>query len=155
MVRLTSRDAYAELMASGSLKGQYAELQKLIVEHDGGTAAEILKGSPFAKNKNAAMARFTELRERGLIVEGPIRECAVTGRQCLTWEATSRTKPLALKRGKGKATKAQLLKIAQGLAKYAVHDNCASEHGAEEDGEETPCDCGLDDAQADLKAVTG
>lgn len=151
MVRLTSIQAYEQLVKSGALVGQYAELQHLIATKGPGTASEILKGSKFDKNRNLARARFTELKERGLIVEVGSRECDVTGRNALVWEATTRTQPLEEQRNKSATSKRDILAIAKGLAEHAEHT-----HGdckGDDERHAAFCECGLADLLAKLKAV--
>lgn len=156
MTRLTSIQAYEQLVKSGALVGQYAELLSLVVRHGEGTASEILKGSKFDKNRNLARARFTELKERGLIVETGQRACEVTGRNALTWEATNRTAPLVDTRNKSATSKREILRIARDLTHFVMHeDKCNSITLGSRSGEGSDeCDCGLADLENALKAVT-
>lgn len=105
MTRATSRAAYEQLVASGALKGKQAGIMELVISRGPGTAAEILDGSPFDRNRNLARARFTELQARGLIAEAGARKCKVTGRAALVWEATDRTKPLDPDKARGVSKK--------------------------------------------------
>lgn len=106
MTRETSRAAYRTLVESGALKGQQAEILDLVIQHGAGTAAEILRGTVYDRNRNLARARFTELSARGLIVEVAARECKVTGTRALVWEFSGRTKPLSAKRAQRASRKA-------------------------------------------------
>lgn len=99
MTRATSREAYRQLTESGAIKGKQAEILGCVVERGPATAAEVLEGTPHDRNRNLARARFTELQDRGLIIEVGARKCKITGRTALVWEATDRTKPLNSKRG--------------------------------------------------------
>jgi hypothetical protein len=155
VTRLTSIQAYEVLIKTGALVGQYAELQHLIATKGPGTACEILKGSRFDKNRNLARARFTELKERGLIVETEARPCSVTGRNALVWEATTRTAPLEEQRNKSATGKREILKIAMGLSHFTVHEErCNSITLGSRSGEGSDeCDCGLADLESALKAV--
>lgn len=116
MTRETSRAAYRELVASGTLKGQQAEILDLVIQHGAGTAAEILRGTVYDRNRNLARARFTELSARGLIVEVAARECKVTRARALVWEFSGRTKPLNVKRAQRASRKAlaDMIKLLAG-----------------------------------------
>jgi hypothetical protein len=96
MTRETSRKAYQELLASGKLKGQLADLLEDLVDMGpgGATIAETVDGTKYAVNLNLTRARFTDLMQRGLIREISTRRCKITGKQALVWEYTGRTKPL-------------------------------------------------------------
>lgn len=51
--------------------------------HPGQTAAEIARA--VGLERHAPSRRLPELREAGLVANGPMRVCAVKGRQSLTW----------------------------------------------------------------------
>jgi hypothetical protein len=112
--RKTSREAYHYLVDSNLLRGKQARVIDRLVLGDatsGEVVASLAEWSPDDRslgNVNAWRARFTELQERGLIVEAGERECAITGRRAIVWRFTGRTKPLKrtrVKRG-AKAWKA-------------------------------------------------
>ncbi len=54
-----------------------------VTRHPGLTAAEIALGTGL--ERHAPSRRLPELRDDGLVVNGPIRICAVKGRRSLTW----------------------------------------------------------------------
>jgi hypothetical protein len=112
--RKTSREAYEHLVTNKLLVGKQALIISWLVLGDatsGETIDAIAAARPddrSLRNVNAWRARFTELQERGLIVEAGERECAITGRRAIVWRFTGRTKPLKrtrVKRG-AKAWKA-------------------------------------------------
>lgn len=106
--RETSKRAYAELLASGAIRGQQERVLGSIVRRGPSTSGELLSWMEI-ENVNAWRARFTELQARGLIHEITQRECKITGRLAVVWDYTGRTKPLDAKRGHridGKAWKA-------------------------------------------------
>ena len=118
-IRETSREAYRQLVESGVLRGKQAAILWLVVTHGPGTAAEILHRSSHDGNRNLARARFTELAAKGLISEVDRRQCRITGRVALVWEATDRTKPLD-------ARKARISKL-ETLAREAFYAGAGRE----------------------------
>jgi hypothetical protein len=54
-----------------------------VTRHPGLTAAEIALGTGL--ERHAPSRRLPELRDAGLVINGPIRLCAVKGRRSLTW----------------------------------------------------------------------
>lgn len=54
-----------------------------VTRHPGQTAAEIAQGTGL--ERHAPSRRLPELRDDGLVVNGPIRICRVKGRRSLTW----------------------------------------------------------------------
>lgn len=114
--RTTSRDAFHELVRTGQLIGKQALIMNLLTAHGDATSGEVLK-TLRVRNVNAWRARFTELQARGLIVEVGQRKCAVSGRRCVVWHATDRTKPMDVKRGaRGKSDARTWEKMASDLA---------------------------------------
>jgi hypothetical protein len=107
VTRQTSRQAYEHLVANNLLVGKQAMIIAFLTDWPGGkaTSGEVIAGlkarhpgDASLGNVNAWRARFTELRERGLIVEAGERRCAVTGRRALVWRFTGRTEPFEVKR---------------------------------------------------------
>lgn len=96
--RTTSRDAYELLIMSGELLGKQARIMDRLTTAGDATSGEVLQALK-VRNVNAWRARFTELQARGLIIEVGTRRCAVSGRTCVVWHATDRTKPMDVKRG--------------------------------------------------------
>jgi hypothetical protein len=118
MVRETSRKAYDDLVATGKLKGQLAELLKMVVSSTGApsTVAELVNGTSFDENLNCTRARFTELQQRGLIREVGQRMCRVTGKLALTWSYTGRSAVLGEKRKHVKTDAKKWKAIAKAMA---------------------------------------
>lgn len=113
--RLTSRLAYQALVKSGALKGKQAIIMKELVNSpEPATSGEILYDLN-VRNVNAWRGRFTELKARGLIREAGTRKCTVTGRRCITWEATGSTQPNG-DRGAEQAGRSE----ARGWRKFAL-----------------------------------
>ena len=106
--RETSLKAYQQLIDSGQLKGNQAKIAQAVIKLPDHTSGEICAALEI-ENVNAWRARFTELQERGLIQESGQRKCKVTGRTCVTWRYTDRTKPLKIKK---RLTSTQLRDIA-------------------------------------------
>lgn len=113
MTRETSRKAYEELLESGTVPKHQGQILAVVVATPDLTSGEIL-GKLEVQNVNAWRARFTELQQRGLIVESGTRKCSVSGRTALTWRYSERTKPLKHKRPK--ATRAELTALLKRAA---------------------------------------
>jgi hypothetical protein len=123
--RKTSLEAYDHLVDSKLLRGKQALIIRWLAIGDA-TSGEVIQGlgktypdDRSLRNVNAWRARFTELQERGLIVEAGERECAITGRRAIVWRFTGRTKPLKrtrVKRG-AKAWKALAMDLWETLTK--------------------------------------
>lgn len=111
MTKETSRKAYEYLVTSGLLKGNQALIAKAVVGEADRTSGEICAALGL-DNVNAWRARFTELQERGLIVESGQRTCKISGRQGVTWRFTDRTKPLDIKQRVSAKELRKLLKEA-------------------------------------------
>lgn len=124
-IRDTSREAYEELIKSGKLKGQLADILRYVAGMcDPVTSAEAVHGTKYARNLNCTRARFTELRERGLIREMGQRKCKITGRNAITWAYTERTTPLEETRKRPKVSAKRWKMIAAQLV--AAIDDAAS-----------------------------
>jgi len=57
--------------------------------HPGQTAAEVSRGCGL--ERHVASRRLPELRDAGLVVNGPARVCRVQGTKAMTWHATETT----------------------------------------------------------------
>jgi len=97
-IRETSIAAYAQLVESKQLVGKQRQVMAALIERGRATSGEVLADLAVT-NTNAWRARFTELAARGMIREVGERRCEITGRLCIVWEATNRTKPLDRARG--------------------------------------------------------
>ena len=90
--RQTSIDCYNEIKSEGLLSRRRMQVYEAIYNSAPCTSAEamtnILKmnGDVLSQSR----ARFTELREQGVIYERGIRECKLTGRKAIEWDLTDR-----------------------------------------------------------------
>lgn len=74
------------LLSTGKLKGMQRAVATAVYQHGPGTSAEILQLSGgLDRNRNLARARFTELRDAGILREDGARRCNVTGRTAIVW----------------------------------------------------------------------
>ena len=95
MTRETSILAFEQAKASGLVGRRHLQLLHIVAVHGPMTANEafnVLKdqmGSDFRFDSNTR-ARFTEMRDLGVIEEAPARECKITGRECIVWKLTGR-----------------------------------------------------------------
>ena len=92
--RKTSIAVYLKIFNAGLLTKARLEVYQAVVKTCDypPTSAEIAKSLP----RRLQHTRLTELRDMGVIEEGPERECTVTGHKVLTWVVTGRL-PEALK----------------------------------------------------------
>lgn len=113
--------ALETLRDSGRVVGDQLKIMTTLVGRGSATSGEVLK-TLGVTNLNAWRARFTELRERGLIREVGTRRCLVGGRICVVWAPSARDKPLEYRPDRkadartGRAANAELLKLADELA---------------------------------------
>ncbi len=123
--RHTSIEAYDHLIKTGQLKGQQRAAMAGIINRPGATSGEVLDALGI-RNANAWRARWTELQARGLIRETGERKCRISGRLCVTWEATDRMKPLDMSKGARatgdvKAWRRVAERLAAQLSRYIGH----------------------------------
>lgn len=130
----TSAIAYRQLVDSGQLVGKQRLILDALIRIGSSTSGEILDalaradGGPGPiSNINAWRGRFTELQGRGLIREVAQRRCKVSGRLCVVWAPTGRTKPLDRKRGARAAVPESAWKelaerLAEALRAVVDHD---------------------------------
>jgi hypothetical protein len=104
VTRPTSIKAYEHLVENKLLVGKQRRIIEWLTRGDY-TSGETIDALAYTtpddrslRNVNAWRARFTELQQRGLIVEAGERECGITGRRALVWHFTGRTKPLKVTR---------------------------------------------------------
>lgn len=103
VTRATSRAAYEHLVEHGLLVAKQRQIIEQMTLIGDATSAEIIAAISAALPGDRTYvgtwrARFTELQQRGLIVEAGERECGITGRRALVWHFTGRTKPLKVTR---------------------------------------------------------
>ena len=89
--RQTSIDCYNQIKEEGLLSNMRFKVYEAILKKAPCTSAEVLS---IMLSKNSAItssrARFTELRELGVIYEVQNRKCAITGRTSIEWDLTDR-----------------------------------------------------------------
>ena len=96
--RQTSIDCYRQIKAEGLLTKRRLEVYEAIYNSAPCTSSEAMRGRLNSTNVlSQSRARFTELRELGVIYEKGVRKCNVTGRNVIEWDLTDRlpikTKP--------------------------------------------------------------
>ena len=91
MVRMTSAAAYRQIRDSGLLSKSRMDVYSVIYKHGPLTSAQayqfLTKQTP-NKAPNQSRARFTELREMGLIKEIGTTHCPITGHTVILWDVT-------------------------------------------------------------------
>jgi hypothetical protein len=100
-VRSTSMAAYDYLVTNEILPERRREVYELLYLHGPGTSAEIIQHQLVGREIRAltqSRARFTELRDMGLIRELGEVTCRVTGHEAILWDVTERVNPLPLDR---------------------------------------------------------
>ena len=100
-VRLTSIDAYNRLKSSGALSRKRWHVYELIYEYGPGTSAEILEHWIRFHPEGVltqSRARFTELRDLGLVHELGTVVCRMTGHSAILWDVTDRQEPALMVR---------------------------------------------------------
>jgi len=90
MTRSTSLAAYRALVEGGGLSRRRRDVYKALYHHGPATSAELFGhvADGVVANYTQSRARFTELREMGLIREVDERPCTVTGRKAIVWDVT-------------------------------------------------------------------
>ena len=98
--RQTSIDCYNEIKKEGLLKNRRLEVFEAIYQAAPCTSAEAYmimnKDKPKSNLISQSRARFTELRELGVIYEKGIKKCTVTGRNVIEWDLTDKL-PIKIK----------------------------------------------------------
>ena len=95
--RQTSIDCYNQIKEEGLLSKMRFKVYESILKKAPCTSAEVLS-TMLSKNSaiTSSRARFTELRELGVIYEVQNRKCTITGRTSIEWDLTDRL-PVSLK----------------------------------------------------------
>jgi len=98
--RETSIDCYNQIKEEGLLSKMRFKVYESILKKAPCTSAEALS-TMLSKNSaiTSSRARFTELRELGVIYEVKNRKCTITGRTSIEWDLTDRL-PINLKNTK-------------------------------------------------------
>jgi predicted ArsR family transcriptional regulator len=87
----TSHAAASAIERSGIAAAHRARCLAAVRQSPGQTAAEIAR--VVGLERHAPSRRLPELRDAGLVVNGPIRICTVKGRRSLTWIPAQETQP--------------------------------------------------------------
>lgn len=80
---VTSHLAAEQVTASGVAKAQRELCLAAVKELPGSTSAEL--AAAIDCERHIPARRLPELRDKGLVKNGAIRVCRITGSQCLTW----------------------------------------------------------------------
>ena len=89
--RQTSIDCYNEIKANGLLSKKRLEVYEAILKNAPCTSGESFATMTTKENQiTQSRARFTELRELGVIYEKGVRKCKITGRNVIEWDLTNR-----------------------------------------------------------------
>ena len=97
-IRQTSIDCYNQIKEEGLLSNMRFRVYEAILRKAPCTSAEVLS-TMLSKNSaiTSSRARFTELRELGVIYEVQNRKCTITSRTSIEWDLTDRL-PVKIKR---------------------------------------------------------
>jgi hypothetical protein len=89
--RQTSIECYNKIKQEGLLSKMRFKVYEAILKNAPCTSAEVLS-TLLSKNSaiTSSRARFTELRELGVIYEVQTRKCNITGRTSIEWDLTNR-----------------------------------------------------------------
>jgi len=97
-IRQTSIECYNQIKREGLLSKMRFKVFEAILKNAPCTSAEVL-ATMLSKNSaiTSSRARFTELRELGVIYEVQNRKCNITGRTSIEWDLTDKL-PVNLKK---------------------------------------------------------
>jgi hypothetical protein len=91
-IRTTSIETYRQIEAEGLLSRERWRVYSCVF-HNGpltsGEAFEILRAAEPRNPLSQSRARFTELRDMGVLCEIEERDCNISGRKCIVWDVTS------------------------------------------------------------------
>jgi hypothetical protein len=92
MTRRTSKEAYDRLIASGRLGGLHRDVVTAVYNREPCTSAEAFEEmrerGVYENPISQSRARFTELRDLGVLLELGEKICNVTGRYAIAWGLT-------------------------------------------------------------------
>lgn len=83
----TSHQAAESLTTSGARYTAKKAVLSWVKRHPDSTSAELAGKAPDTMGHPTIHKRLPDLRRDGLVVNGPVRTCTVTGRPSLTWRA--------------------------------------------------------------------
>ena len=95
--RQTSIDCYNEIKEKGLLSNMRFKVYEAILRKAPCTSGEAFATMTTKENQiSQSRARFTELRELGVIYEKGEKQCSITGRNVIEWDLTDRL-PVSIK----------------------------------------------------------
>jgi len=95
--RQTSIDCYNEIKQAGLLSKKRLEVYEAILRKAPCTSGEAFATMTTKENQiSQSRARFTELRNLGVIYEKGEKQCSITGRNVIEWDLTDRL-PVSIK----------------------------------------------------------
>lgn len=110
-MRQTSIDCYNQIKAEGLLSKRRLEVYEAILK-----SAPCSSGEAFSKMLTSSnvisqsRARFTELRELGVIYEVGVKKCSITNRNVIEWDLTDNI-PFELEKNKSKSKKTKINEV--------------------------------------------
>jgi len=92
MVRQTSIDCYNEIKSNGLLSKKRLEVYEALLNSAPCTSAEAAAFNYLDSSNvlSQSRARFTELRELGVIYERGVKKCSITKRIAIEWDLTDK-----------------------------------------------------------------
>tara|TARA_R110001592_G_scaffold90443_2_gene265865 strand:- start:3949 stop:4371 length:423 start_codon:yes stop_codon:yes gene_type:complete len=123
-IRQTSIDCYKKIKEQGLLSKKRFEVYQAILKKSPCTSGEAFAIMTTKENQiSQSRARFTELRELGVIYEVRNRKCTITGMNVIEWDLTDRL-PITIK--KSNKTKKQKVNDALNLLRKLYNDKDTS-----------------------------
>tara|TARA_R110002051_G_scaffold2277_1_gene11778 strand:+ start:2488 stop:2910 length:423 start_codon:yes stop_codon:yes gene_type:complete len=96
--RQTSIDCYNQIKEQGLLSNMRFKVYEAILKKAPCTSGEAFATMTTKENQiSQSRARFTELRELGVIYERGEKQCSITGRNVIEWDLTDRL-PINIKK---------------------------------------------------------
>lgn len=90
--RQTSIEAFRQIKESGLLSERRLQVYEALFRHGPCTSGELFARALVGKTNLSVMtqsrARFTELRDLGVIREVGVKKCTATGRNAIVWDVT-------------------------------------------------------------------
>jgi len=98
MIRQTSIECYNQIKQEGLLSKKRLQVYEAILKLAPCTSGEAFATMTTKENQiSQSRARFTELRELGVIYERGEKKCSITGRNVIEWDLTDRL-PINIKK---------------------------------------------------------
>ena len=116
MIRTTSAEAYYEIKNKGLLGKMREQVYDTVYHYGPMTSAEaylkMIEGKP-VKSISQSRARFTELRDMGVLKEMVPKKCSVTGKRAIVWDITGNLPTELPKKRTKKEIKAEVLDLLE------------------------------------------